>query len=857
MTTSTSPELQRAITATLARSAPLRARVAPFGLLRMATLPYSRLDALRLPQAEGHIQALFGAEAEMEQLRPALEDALFALVSTLHEDDNATRRAVLNAKRQIHAGGTPPATIDVVQAALQGPQHEALLAWRAAEERRRASLAAARTSFGEELQTVARPALRAPLGERLFHSALALASGGVAATAARERKLPTKFEPDNFERSLFGYLVRAAGKTSPFSTFMASAAVPVALGAPCPRPTVEDRDMQRRVRMNRGMLARLARAAARGAQVEGTLPVQVNGTLASLGENRYRALCERDMIFLGRPWREQRRAQFQLHAAVGPTLLQAPSAAPHAAWRERLIGAGIDASQADGLLDKLFERGILKAPALWDAFDPVPETALLAFLRAQPGAASAERAILLEQMDQLCRQLAGDDSAERALSVAKVGELEKQLMAHLGIGDQEPLRNAVLEDCWTSGVKGELGPELLAPLNDLQGFLATQVEFSPEYLRLVDYFVEEYGAGGSCDDLTAFLLKYGDRLIDPVEYGIKPTANPTRRAMQHACLGVTAQVDIAFGPGREPLMVVNKVYDRPGWLAARFAFGEESGQEFLRDSLQDWLKTVSGPCEPVDVLVNGDCNDLQAHPRVTRRVLQWHGEALTGNGEGVLRPDDLRIRHDQDSGLLALTDRDGVALSLVYLGSTMPTPSWGTAYALSILTQPFRLMRPAFSPPSEKDEEVEDVVFKPRRQRGQLVLSRDTWWVRADYLNKVWFGAQGVDRSIAVERERLRLNLPQQMFAQAMPDPGKAGQVGADALKGDRKPLWIDTRVPFCLSMLQRMTERNGWIALTEMLPGPQDHWLKVNGEAHVCEIQVELLVSADTGTDPMTGAAL
>lgn len=846
----TSPHLLRSIDATPAHDHTRRARVAPFGLLRMAALPYSRLDALRLPRTETHIAALFAAEAEMERLRPPLEDALFALVARLDADDIATRRAALQARRHIHGAGMAPlAKRALLLEALAGGERAALADWCAAHDRRGAAAAAAAAGFGDELQTVSRPALRAALADPLFHGALTLASAGVADTAARERTLPRKPDPDNFERSLFGYLVRAAGKTSPFSTFMALAAVPTDPEARCAVPVVHDPAMRRRVRINRGLLARLARAAVRDAQRADALPVRINPTLGALDGERYRALCERDVVFLGRPWREQRRAQFQLRPHVAQAMLDAPHGATHADLQARLCASGIDAVQADVLLDKLFERGLLQAPPLWDGFASEPEAALMRFLDAQDNPAAP----LFARMASRCGELAHAGHTERARVVAEIGALERQLTAQLGLAQEPPLRNVVLEDCWTSGVQGTLGSALLEPVKELQDFLATQVEFSPDYLRLVDYFVTEYGAGGRCARLTDFLMKYGDRLVDPVEYGNRPLPRPTRRAMAHACLGVTAQVDIALDAARRPLMVVNKVYDRPGWLAARFAFGDEPGQAFLRASLAEWLRTVGGDCEPVDVLVNGDCNDLQAHPRLTRRVLQWHGEALLDAGPDVLHPDDLCVQHDPASGLLSVRDRADAPLCLVYLGSTMPTPSWGMAYAVSILTQPYRLMRPPFAPPADRDQ-AGDVVFNPRRQRGQLVLARATWWVRADYLLRTWFAEQGAARTIAVERECRRLGLPRRLFAQAMPDPSPAGVIPSDALKGDRKPLWIDSRVPFCLSMLQRMAQRNAWIALTEMLPDAEDLWLDVNGERHVSEMQLELLVSADPTGDPMTG---
>jgi hypothetical protein len=835
------------------RLARLGGDVAGFALLRMATLPYRMLDALRLPATEKLIQDIFHAQTVMAAHSEALGDALFAAVAALDEDAKTLRRMLLQLRREIHAGSSTrlrDPQLDMIAPLLSGDAANRFTAWRAAQAQLAQASSDAETSFHTELQTHVRPALRAPIKYRLFYSALALASTGVALTAQRERRLPTKPEPDNYERSLFGYVVRAAAKTSPFSSFMASSAVAISLGGESALPVVEDRDMHRRVRLNRGMVARLTRMVTRVAVKAGETALHINPTLAGIGNNRYRALCERDIILLGRPWREQRRTQFALHPNVC-AVLDAPTRQKNLAdWRASFVAAGISTEQVDGLIDKLCERGVFQWQSLSDSFDPQPETALLKFLQNSPNERLVQSCELISKMDQLCRQLVADDSAGRVGAVEQIRAAEQQIIQSLDAGEQEPFQNMVLEDCWTNGVQGKLGSNLMAPIADLQDFLATQVGVSPQYARLLNYFVEEYGAGGHCDNLLEFMLKYGDKLIDSQEYGNALREGDTLRSPIGMRTGVTAQVDIAFDPNsRQPLMIVNKVYDRTGWLTARFAFGEESGQTFLRASMREWLKHVCGNCEPVDLVVNGECNDLQAHPRLTERVLRWHGESVIDAGSGVITPDQLRLRHNQDSGILELFDAAGKAISLVYLGSTVPSPSWGIPFALSILTQPYRLMRPGFAPPTEPDSE--EIVFKARQQFGQLVLSRAVWWVRSDYLLREWFADAGAARLIKIQRECERVGFPAIMFAQAFPMSSVQTTIPIDILNSDRKPMWIDTRAPFCLSMLHRIAQRNKWIALTEMLPAPHDHWLMVNGERHVCEMQLEMIITANAADSP------
>lgn len=836
-----------------ARLTALQDNVAGFALLRMATVPYRMLDALRLPATEKLIQAIFEAEADMETQRQLLEDALFAAVAALDKDDKATRRRVLQLRREVHAGsstGLPAMQLDDIQARLLQPEQAALASWRDAQGRLKQAGSDAELSFTDEMQSVVRPALRAPIKNRLFHSALALASAGVALGAEREQHLPRKPDPDNFERSMFGYLVRAAGKTSPFSSFMATSVVSVDLQNWSELPLVEDQDMHRRVSLNRGMIARLARLIIRTAAKNGDLPLHINPTLHSIGDNRYRALCERDIILLGRPWREQRRTQFSLHADVCAVLDGPLRSANWADWRAAFVAQGVKEAQVDGLLDKLYERGVLKTPLLSDAFDPRPAQALLNFLKDTRHEQLQQARTLIEKMDQLRQQLVADESSGRVGSVEQIRATEQQIIQAVGGGQQEAFQNMALEDCWTDGVKGHLGGNLLAPLADMHDFLSTQVGISPHYARLLKYFVDEYGTGGQCDNLTGFLIKYGDKLIDAPEYGNTYREDSMKRAPVGSLMGVTAQVDIAFSQeDQRPLMIVNKVYDRAGWLSSRFALGEESGQTYLTQAMRTWVRRIAGQCEPVDLLVNGDCNDLQAHPRLTRRVLQWHGEPVIGEQSETITPDQLRLQHNPASGMLELFDDQGQPVSLVYLGSTVPTPTWGIPFALSILTQPCSLLRPGFAPPVAPGDD--EIIFKPRQQLGQLVLSRAVWWVRSSYLLREWFAGQGAARLLKVRRECERHGLPRVMYAQAFPVSAVPTAIPNDILNSDRKPMWIDTRAPFCLSMLSRIAQRNDWIALSEMLPAPEDHWLQVNGERHVCELQLEMLIASSDAPSP------
>jgi hypothetical protein len=850
-------------------------QVAPYVLLRSATQPVQSLHAMHMPDTERWLSAHVQASDRMAALTQAVSDDLFALVPRLHEDESRLRRAVLQLRREVHqAQPTKVKLADIAEMSERLSQTdvqaaERLSQWLVAQAEHTHSLVQAEASFAHELQTVLRPALRAPLKDASFRRALELVSPGVAANARRERKLPTKFDPDNFERSLFGYLLRASAKTSPLSSFMATSSLSWCTQPGVGLPSLRQDELVCRTRLNRGVSARLERAVQRRLARQGALPLRLNPSLRRLDDGRFRALCDRDLVLLKRPWREQRRAQFQLHESVSLVLTAAIGQAPMrwSEWAQRMEQGGVARDQVPGLLDKLLKRDVLQVAALSDGFADEPQEALLAQLDAQ--AAPAWQPIR-EAVQALCRAAAQarEEGDARVEGLGRVADLEQAALETLDEFDVPGLQNPVVEDCRATlssdGGMPRIGPHApeLAALKDLREFLGSQVEISPQYVRLRQHFLNRFGAGGVCEDVEDFLTDISDKLVEVNEYGNALQEGPSAPATPGALMGVTAQVQLVTAQdGQAALMVVNKVFDRPAWLATRFAFGDDAQQQLLRTELSDWLQTLSGEAEPVDVMVNGHCNELQAHPRLTHRVLAWPGEPLQVPQQQQLHVSQLQLLHRPDTGLLELVERStGRRINLIYLGSTFPTANWGVPFALSILTQPYRLQRPEPAPPVQEDEQameesepsaaaksaaVPAFVFEPRLQKGQLVLRRASWWVRGEHLRQAWFSQQGARRMLSVRSEVGRHNLPTCFFAQGAVAQRHDLEVSSEVLDGYRKPLWVDTRNPFCLALLERMADRFEWLSITESLPDVGQSWLQLDGQRHVCELQIELLIEA------------
>ena len=823
------------------------AGLAPFALLRAAALPLRMLDELRLPATEARVARILAAEHTLAQHSEALADALYAAVPRIAADDSATRRQVLNLRRDIHNQRLAPPSPELAERlpALLGHAAERQLfaTWLATARDHADASAALEQGLREELQQRTRPALRRPLQLPTFRRGLCFASPGVERSAARERRLPGSAAPDNLERSLLGYLARAAAKTSPFSSFMSLSVLALNPAADAPLPLGRAVQYQNTVNLNRGAAARLQARSLAEAGRAGDWLLRANPSLREGANQRVHGLCSREVVLLGRPWWEQRFAQFRLQPALWQAL-QTRAAARWADWVALLCQQGMEPADADATVVKLLERGVLLAPDLSDAFDPEPLQRLAARWSASHSVALRERVPELQQLQAHAQAIASADGEPRIAHIEAVRSTQQRLEASFDAAPAEPLHNLVLEDCWLSGLQGQAGAGLLAPLEDLQQFLSGQVIESGYYRRLRDHFVARFGVGGLCTDALDFLLRVSDKLVDVPEFGARWSGETPLAARPGVCVPVTAQVQIAQGrQGQPPCVVVNRVFDGAGWLAARFTNGAHPEQQLLRTRLSHWLRHISGSREPVDVPIAGHCSDLQAHQRLTPRVLRWPGEPLTLPASEVVDVSELRIRHQPLTGLLEVSDASGRPLNLVYLGTTFPSPIWGLRYALSILTQPYLIARPDFPPPQNRLDEP--VRFEPRLSHGALVLRRATWWVSTQHLRTQWLSGTPGERLLRTQRECQRWGLPPVFFAQRHLAEERGSLISADVLNANRKPLWIDTRNPLWLCMLERLADEGEWLTLVEPLPGPEDLWLQLDGQAHVSELQIELLVQA------------
>lgn len=826
-------------------------QVAPFALLRVAGLPYKVLQALRPARTQPVLDRLLALRAAQEECRPALEDALYRLIPKLL--DTELRRSALRLRRDVHtdrAATLPAPQQDGIVEALNDPVNgRKLRVWLRANAEFDAALKQARATLEQEGEITSRSALETISREASFRRGLALACPGLLTAWARARdqsRLPNAKE----QRSLFRYLIRAASKTSPFTTFMRVGLLPVESEATGASVEFAAEGCTSSVVLNRGMFARMYRGALSNGWLDNSTILYINRSIRDSGEGRFQAILSEYDVVNGRPWRQDRCTTVNMHPQLIGLLMDLGVRTDYGALLATLERNGIEAQRAAPLIRKLIQRGVLWLEPFTDALDPQPDVGFLRRTISMPSGNSLALSGVVAEMQGLVARARADDDQTRLQIEGNIRALDLKAAGLIGAEGFQEYQNAILEDCWTTRTGGMVGGELLTLIRQIGVFLQDQMAVNPAYWLVKERFLQQYGPDGVCTDILKFLmgaLEHTSGLRTAEDWqGIAGAS--VRKAKSGARMGLTAYVQYVPGErqARRPALVVNGVYEGIGWLAARMSMGTLPDQLMLARRLREWLRSACAPAEPVDLPVCGECNDLQVHPPLTARCLRLPGEPIVSSAakRGLLELTALRMRYNPATELLELFDAEDRRIMPVYLGAAMPLPGWGLPFLVALLGQPHYLRRPRIEPPALQagDATGEDVIVKPRFCEGDLVLLRAAWWVRAARIKTYWLARGGVERLLDVALECRKYGIPEQFFVRSWQTatdlPPALGMEG-------RKPLWIDTRSSICLDLLERVADGSEWLVLTEALPGSQDLCANVEGDAHVSELHVEMTISA------------
>jgi hypothetical protein len=823
-------------------------RIADHALLRVNCLPAELLQSLCSPAMASAIEDLLAAEAALGHSRQTVLDALERSVPLAA--DKRLRRLLLEFRRDVFGGrrrAPKPELLSWLQGVLPAEAREVLATLLAAN----GALEAASAEMSRQVE--AEPArITAILDEALaqpgFVHGLQAAAPRLAEQVARRRHtLPAK-ERRRLDHSLFAYVARSSSKTSPFSTLTSSVPVATRPGTAGARARLhDDWRLQPVAALNRGFATALRAAIAERD------PDLLGGLALHPG-----LLAPTDEAHLQHHRHDLRRGTFWLEQYVAPRPLELEAidclrglASPFSVDQglSKLVEAGLDASEARKALRRMQRRDLLRTPEAWNAHTRAPSQALARLLRCNAAASTSgplalSTADALERMQALAEGFPLAPASDRCSRAQRIREEFETVHATWSNAAPPDLRTPVFEDGWLAEPPVEAGEALRAIIERVSRVVASKVTLSREYAWLRDRFVAIHGEGGTCTDVPAFCRRAWTELQamhrnPPAESSGDLPPIPAR-----VPLTLFVQLDagsIAEFDDPECGVVLNLAYNRIGWQAFRLTGCANSDEREFASSVRDWLHAAHAPREPVAIHVSGACNNLQAGDRVSTRVLELEGPP---SNDGDLSLGDLVLRHDCESGLLDVTDRDGRALALSYLGSAVPMAAWGPRFVPILMAEPFDVGRP---PPGMLFTVATDDDFvrhQPRWEEDGVVLLRETWWIRSSQLLALLAGLSPGAQVEAMCRLAREHGMP--LTAYVSGQPAASGTSAGAAAFSHRKPCWTDLRVGYCIEELSRIAAQVEWLVVRESYPDLPRQWLTRKGKGFVSEFMVEVVLHGE-----------
>lgn len=172
--------------------------------------------------------------------------------------------------------------------------------------------------------------------------------------------------------------------------------------------------------------------------------------------------------------------------------------------------------------------------------------------------------------------------------------------------------------------------------------------------------------------------------------------------------------------------------------------------------------------------------------------------------EGTLRPSDVRVRSGEQSP--ELYDKDGKRLHL-YLA----LDDFSHYAPFASLTHP-QVLHVAITSEGQ---------HIPRVKVGEVTYQRERWRMSGAKV----LTAKGLDLFLLLRREAQQRGWPRFVYVRSATE---------------RKPYLIDTRSPFALELLRHVAQDGAELTFEEMLPGPNELWLKDDRGRYTCELRMQ-----------------
>jgi hypothetical protein len=340
--------------------------------------------------------------------------------------------------------------------------------------------------------------------------------------------------------------------------------------------------------------------------------------------------------------------------------------------------------------------------------------------------------------------------------------------------------------------------------------------------RIFDYVVRraEDAAPGEIveiDEATARSLA-GDR--------------PEPRWAAGALFQIAARSGADIEAGRAPL-VLNALFNGVGLALSRFAHllgGGRDGPDnvVIAELRRTWSAMERPGAVLAEITFNHEARTANAglRPVLFRHEIELPGDLVSTEAERIPL-NDLSIRYDSRSGRLVLrsVSRD---VEVIPVLSSGVSPSGIVSELIHIGRQGWQTVGylPGFHAPH--------VNRWPRIVSGSVVLFRARWTFMGTRLPTLTRGAEPLGDAeffLELARWRSRNGLPQHVFVHTQAEP---------------KPFYVDLLSPVLADLLRRAvvkasSDGDAVLHVTEMLPGPEELWVRDEGGSYATEFLVQL----------------
>ena len=860
---------------------------APYALLRVASLPACSVQALATPHSSARVHTYLQLEGQLEANRTRLSDLLSRQVRRVVHDPGRLQ-ATIRLRRALY-GGKAPRPQDWRAALPAMPARLRRLVQRALSKR--ALMRAAAQQFASGLQRERAQVTRA-LIQLLRAQPHFLAAFDTVNAPLVDALLPYLNQAPGdardwrrLELTLVSYLMRASVKTSPLSRLAWN--VPMNLPQTAETPAapeqlhglhVDVESLTSTVVLHNGVTRRLFWAAALHPALKEKWAYAVNPDLQQGGRGLRALIRERGERVYDRQIALDSPKIGQLLGRLGGV-----GALPYDELLATVASGvkGADAASVRRLVDQLIGRQLLVlADSPRDDLEPLEHLSRALLKLDQPQAQTLIS--ILEQIGGELRQYAESDVERRSACQLRLHALIAEFFARCEVARPELPRRLLYENAGAGSLSGWT-PQLGAQERRALATLATLFDARiTERLLKSAAFVGRYHAGGTCGDLSEFLLppqetglpeqdgaRWPDDRRARAQIDLKITRiQEARRALIDDLLQRAQQGDGQIGLQRleqlraqfqlawsaRSISVFLQRGEDGGCVLNGFASGH--GMLLLRH-LRTWNE-VGGlgrrvaehvahlwPEGVVAQLVMNSESTVNGVPRVLAHTVAMPGTPPTV-GDDELRLRDLRLVHDPHSDELQFYTAQGQRVIPLYLGTLAPTflapldravaeHSPSLAYQSALLTELERRAGPRHGPRRW-----------PRLSLGSVVVARESWILDPPDLPQRQKSDDDFTYWCNVRRWLREQQLPSRFFAHSF-EAWRARATNADQSQEPfAKPHYFDLDHYHFVRMFERWArELRGTWCVQEVYPDTLSP-VRVGGHRHVAELCCELSLKGE-----------